>query len=76
MLTTGGISSVGVAIIMIIYKVLKNMNNKRYMSSCCGKKAEVVIAVNEITEEEKKTPVPSPSLKSHKTSMVVPEISV
>lgn len=75
MLTTGGISSAGVAMIMIIYKVLKNLNNKKYVSSCCGKRAEVVIAVNELTEQEKKeTPKSTPTLKPKHSAVVVPEI--
>lgn len=59
-LTTGGVSTGMITLILIIIKVIKSLNNKKYRSSCCGKNAEVVIAVNELTEEEKKTPVLKP----------------
>ncbi len=56
-LETVGLSSAGVAAVILMFKVIQTVNNKKCRSSCCGRSAEVAVAVNELTEEEKKSPV-------------------
>lgn len=49
---TAGISTTGVAIILILYRLLKTIQGKRLVSTCCGKKLEVGITVEEITPKQ------------------------
>lgn len=42
-----GMSSTGVAIVLIVYRVLKWLNKKKFVSECCGKKMEVGVSVVE-----------------------------
>ena len=50
-LTTAGISTSGVAIIFILYKVVKAIVNKKIVSSCCGQKMEMGVAVSDMKAE-------------------------
>lgn len=60
---TAGLSATIVAAIGTIIAIIKKFNNKKFHSSCCGKNIDVVVAVNELTEEEKHpTPHPSPAI--------------
>lgn len=60
---SAGASAGLITAIGAIWAIIKKFNNKRCHSNCCGKDIDVVVAVNEITEAEKKpTPHPSPSL--------------
>jgi hypothetical protein len=52
MLKTAGLSTSGLAIILIVYRVLKTIKGKRLVSSCCGKKLEMGIDVEEITPKQ------------------------
>ena len=49
LLKMAGVSTSGLAIILIVYRVLKSVKGKRLVSSCCGKKIEVGIDVEEMT---------------------------
>lgn len=70
--TAGIISAVGV-----VWAIIKRFNNKRFHSSCCGKEVDVVVAVNELTEEEKKpTPHPSPVIRPVSEPMNVEKIDL
>ena len=52
-----GISTTGVAILLIVYRLLKIIQGKKLVSSCCGKKLEVGIAVAPMTPNEQKESV-------------------
>ena len=62
---TAGLSAGLITAIGAIFAIIKKFNNKKYHSSCCGKNMDIVVAVNDLTEEEKKqtTPHPSPAIK-------------
>lgn len=61
---TAGVSTALITAVGAIWAIVKKFNNKRFHSSCCGKDMDVIVAVNEITEEEKKpTPHPSPAIE-------------
>ena len=49
MLKTAGVSTTGIAILLIVYRVVKSIKGKRLVSSCCGKKIEVGLDVEEMT---------------------------
>lgn len=69
-----GVSSGTVIIILIIYKIASFINNKRLHSSCNGHNLDLVVAVNEITEEEKRpTPKPSPVIRPSDPEVLVLE---
>ena len=61
LLKMAGISTTGVAIILIIYRILKTVQGKKLVSSCCGKKIEVGVAVAPMTpvktDEDKDGPL-------------------
>jgi hypothetical protein len=60
---SAGASAGLITAIGAIWAIIRKLNNKRFHSSCCGKDVDVVLAVNEITDAEKKpTPHSSPSL--------------
>jgi hypothetical protein len=56
-LEMSGISSVTLVIVLVVWKIIASLNNKRCRSTCCSRSAEVSVAVNELSEEEKKSPV-------------------
>jgi hypothetical protein len=49
LLTTAGLSTTGVALLLIIYRLLKSIQGKKLVSSCCGKKIEVGVDVQPMT---------------------------
>lgn len=60
---SAGVSAGLITAVGAIWAVIRRFNNKRFHSSCCGKDMDVVVAVNDITEAEKKpTPHPSPTI--------------
>ena len=74
-LKTGGVSTGFITVAILAIKFIKNINNKRFHSSCCGAEADIVIAVNEITEDEKKHHT-TPVIKPQKEDIEIPEIKV
>ena len=58
---TAGLSAGIITAIGAIFAIIKKFNNKKYHSSCCGKNMDIVVAVNDLTEEEKKQTTPHPS---------------
>jgi hypothetical protein len=59
-LKSSGLSVGVIAIIYVVIKIVKSLNNKRLHSKCNGKDiVDVVIDVREATEEDKK---PTPTL--------------
>jgi hypothetical protein len=60
MLKTAGVSTSGIVIALIVYRVLKTMKGKRLVSSCCGKRLEMGMDVENMTpKEETAVVVPS-----------------
>lgn len=49
MLTSAGLSTSGVAILLILYRVLKTAKGKKLVSSCCGRKMEMGVDVQDMT---------------------------
>lgn len=48
-----GVSTTGVAILLIVYRILKSVKGKTFVSKCCGKKVDFSIDVKDTT-----TPLP------------------
>lgn len=48
-LKMSGISASGVAIVLLIYRVLKTINGKKIRSRCCGRTMEVGVEVGDLT---------------------------
>lgn len=44
-----GISTTGVAILLIVYKVLKYIKGKKLVSSCCNRRIEVGIDIQDMS---------------------------
>jgi hypothetical protein len=65
---TAGVSTGIISALGGLWILIKKFNNKRFHSSCCGKDMDVVVAVNELDEQEKHpTPKQSPVIKSIST---------
>jgi hypothetical protein len=47
-LQTVGMSSATVAILFLLYRAFKLVNERRLVSDCCGRKLEVGVAVREM----------------------------
>lgn len=74
---TAGISASLLSIVGSIWIVVKKFNNKRCHSNCCGRDMEVVVAVNDITEEEKRaTPRSSPVIRPISDPMNIEKIDL
>ncbi len=65
-LKSSGLSVGVIAIIYVVIRIVKSLNNKRLHSKCNGKDiVDVVIDVREATEEDKRpTPKQSPAINS------------
>jgi hypothetical protein len=48
-LKMSGISASGVAIVLLVYRVLKTINGKKIRSRCCGRTMEVGVEVGDLT---------------------------
>jgi hypothetical protein len=49
LLKMAGVSTSGLAIILIVYRVLKSVKGKKLVSSCCGRRMEMGMNVEEMT---------------------------
>lgn len=49
LLKAAGFSTTGMAIVLVVYRILKSVKGKRFVSSCCGKKLEMGMDVEEMT---------------------------
>jgi hypothetical protein len=56
-LTTAGLTATFTAIVGIAYKIYMVVNHKRIRSSCCGKKLEASIDIDNTTPPEVVVPV-------------------
>ena len=67
LLATAGLTTSGVAIVLIIYKVVKHLQGKKLISNCCGKKMEMGFDVGEMTPQHEvvviSNPMPPPATK-------------
>jgi len=48
-LIEAGVSTVGVAALLVLYKVFKTAQGKRCVSSCCGRRLEAGFDIGTIT---------------------------
>jgi hypothetical protein len=48
-LMNAGLSTTGVAILLIVYRLFKSVQGKKLVSNCCGRRAEVGIDVVSMT---------------------------
>lgn len=60
MLMNAGLSTTGVAILLIAYRLFKSVQGKKLVSSCCGKKMEVGMDVVPMTPVPVKGACPPP----------------
>lgn len=69
-----GVSTSGVAIILIIYRVLKSMKGKRLVSQCCGRKVDIGVDVEEMTPKPKDEVINIKNPMSEKATQISSEI--
>lgn len=53
LLKMAGLSTSGVAILLIVWRVLKSIRGKKFVSTCCGHKGEVgvdMVAMSPLTD--------------------------
>jgi hypothetical protein len=41
MLQMGGVSTTSMAIVLVVYRILKSLRGKKLVSSCCGNRVDV-----------------------------------
>lgn len=61
LLQMGGVSTTGVAILLIVYRLLKTMRGKKFVSSCCGKKMDVGFDVADMSPSTSSSALQRPS---------------
>jgi len=49
-----GLTTTGVAIVLIVWRVLKTASGKKLVSDCCGRKASIGFHIGEMTPTVKK----------------------
>ena len=49
LLKMAGLSTSGMAILLIVWRVLKSVQGKKFVSTCCGRKGEVGVDVVAMT---------------------------
>ena len=64
-----GVSTSGLAMILIVYRVVKILKGKRFVSSCCGKRMEMGMDVEEITPKAIVIQNPLPVRRSETTGV-------
>lgn len=47
LLKMAGVSSTGVAIVLLVYRILKTVQGKTFISKCCGRKMDIGFTVRE-----------------------------
>ena len=55
LLKVSGFSASTIAVVLIVYRLLKTITGKKIVSNCCGKKVEVGVAVAEMTPKCEET---------------------
>lgn len=74
LLKVSGFSASTIAIVLIVYRVLKSVMGKKLISSCCGRKIEVGVAVAEMTPKEQLTIDVSNPLHKKPDASVEPDV--
>lgn len=59
-LMNAGLSTTGVALVLIAYRIAKSVQGKKLVSSCCGKKVEMGMDVVPMTPPHLSIDVPNP----------------
>jgi hypothetical protein len=67
-----GLSTSGVAIVLIVYRFLKSVKGKKFISSCCGKKMDVGFDVAEMTPPHISIPIENPLRLTRQTALGLP----
>jgi hypothetical protein len=76
LLKMAGVSTTGMAIILIVYRILKTIKGKRFVSSCCGKKLDMSMDVEDITPKMiVRNPVTDIATKSNPPASVTQQTS-
>lgn len=57
LLTSAGLSTTGVALLLLAYRLLKSVKGKKLVSSCCGRKLELGVDVAEMTPQPDHTKI-------------------
>ena len=60
LLMNAGLTTSGVALVLIAYRIFKTIQGKKLVSSCCGRKMEVGVDVVPMTPPEIKVHVENP----------------
>ena len=68
--TTFGVSTAGVALIAMIWKIAQNINHKRLVSKCCGRKIDLSVDVVESAPSPEESQNPPPPLQIRKETAV------
>ena len=68
LLMNAGLSTTGIAILLLVYRAFKTVRGKKCVSSCCGRRADLGFDVTEMTPK----PVPTPALVIHNPLTAVP----
>lgn len=73
LLKMAGFSTSGVAILLIVYRFLKTIIGKKIVSSCCGRRLDVGINVEEMTPKQPNeivisNPIKKDNVKTNETS--------
>lgn len=50
-----GMSATAITIVLIVYRVLKSVQGKKFVSSCCGRKAEIGFTVRDMAPTPPRT---------------------
>lgn len=78
LLMNAGLSTTGVAILLIVYRVLKSVQGKKLVSSCCGRKMEMGVDIQDMTPTPAKMPhisipVENPMRATRQETLGLPE---
>jgi hypothetical protein len=60
LLMNAGLTTSGVALVLIAYRIFKTIQGKKLVSSCCGRRMEVGVDVVPMTPPEIKVQVDNP----------------
>ena len=52
LLLNAGLSTSGVAILLVVYRLLKSVKGKKLVSSCCGRKMDMGFDVTDLTPKQ------------------------
>lgn len=70
-----GLTTTGVAIVLIVWRVLKTASGKKLVSDCCGRKASIGFHIGEMTPLPGKVEMTeNPMIKEDSLSIVIKPI--